>query len=263
MNNQKSLRIMTYNVRFDVDSPPNSWEERKKLIVELIQRESPDIIGTQECLYHQVQDLITLMPEYDWVGLGREGGSNGEYAAIYFKKDRFNVLEYDHFWLSDTPNVIGSYTWGNDIPRMVSWARFLDAKTGDQFYHLNTHFDHISENARFKGSQLIIERIASLDPVVPIILTGDFNTGVDTEPHQALLKKGNLIDAWDAADNTTNDHLGSFNGFKDPSGGKERIDWILFSGNIQTASIKIVDDQPNGLFPSDHFPVVAEMRIGK
>ncbi|MEK3890057.1 endonuclease/exonuclease/phosphatase family protein [Bacillus sp. FSL K6-3431] len=261
MENRKNLRIMTYNLRNNSDVPPNSWAERKELILELLQRESPDIIGTQECMYAQVQDMNTMLPEYDTIGLGREGGSNGEFMAIYFKKSRLEVLEYNHFWLSDTPDTIASCTWGNDVTRMVTWIRFLDLETGQQFYHLNTHLDHISVNARVKGAELIIKKVTSFDPELPIIITGDFNTESSSEPHQVFLEKGKFIDTWDAAIERINKDLGTFNDFKNPTGGKDRIDWILCRGNVKTGFIKIINDQPKGRFPSDHFPVMVDLEI--
>lgn len=261
MDNQKRLRIMTYNLRNNSDITPNSWVERKPLILELLQRESPDIIGTQECVFEQVQDMNTMLPKYDSVGLGREGGSNGEYMAIFFKKDRLQVLEYNHFWLSDTPSTVASCTWGNDVTRMVTWIRFLDNETDLQFYFLNTHLDHISGNARIQAANLIINKVSDFDKAIPIILTGDFNTDANTEPHQILLEQGKFFDTWDTATDRINKDLGTFNDFNDVTGGHERIDWILFRGNVITGMIQVINDQPSGRFPSDHFPVMVDLQV--
>ncbi|MCM3110856.1 endonuclease/exonuclease/phosphatase family protein [Lederbergia lenta] len=263
MDNRKNLRIMTYNLRNNSDVPPNSWAERKELILELLERETPDIIGTQECMYEQVQDMNTMLTNYDTIGLGRDGGSKGEFMAIFFKKNRLKVLAYNHFWLSDTPDTIASCTWGNDVTRMVTWIRFQDIETGQQFYHLNTHLDHISVNARVKGAELILKKVSTFNPDLPIIITGDFNTESGSEPHQVFLEKGTFIDTWDVATDRINKDLGTFNDFKDPTGGEERIDWILVRGNMQIGVIKIINDQVNGLFPSDHFPVMVDLHFTK
>lgn len=255
------LRIMTYNLRLNVDPSPNSWDERKSLIVDIIHRESPDIIGTQEPVFQQVQDLEELLPDYRWIGLGRRGGSKEEYMAIFYKKDRFKVIEYDHYWLSDTPETMGSITWDNACTRMVTWIRFLDRETGKQFYHLNTHLDHISEAARVQGAELIVKKCEELDESTPLILTADFNTGAKSDTHQVFLNKGNFIDTWDTATEHINPELGSFNDFKDPTGGDTRIDWILYRGNVQPGTIKIVNDIVDGRFPSDHFPIVVDVEI--
>lgn len=261
MNGNTILKLMTYNIKnaADILPSPHSWEERKGMIKELIQHESPDLLGMQECLVGQVFDAAEMLPEYDWVGLGREGGSKGEYAAIFFKKNRFKVLEYDHFWLSDTPHVIGSTSWGNSITRMVTWVRFVDVRTNLQFYHMNTHFDHESSNARVKSAQLIIKKIDEFDPNLPIIVTGDFNEDRHSKPYEFFLKEGALSDTWNMTNLRENEELGTFNDFHDPHGGKECIDWILVKGNIKTESVGIVANHAKGRFPSDHFPVVANL----
>lgn len=259
MTSTRQMRIMTYNLKCETATPPHSWNERKEMVADLIKRESPDLIGTQEGVYAQVCDLVDMLPEYDWVGLGREGGSKGEYAAIFFKKDRFRLLEYDHFWLSDIPHTISSATWGNYYTRMVTWARLLDMQTNQQFYHMNTHFDHESVTARVKSAKLVIRQIEDFERELPIILTGDFNTDMGSEPYMILLQEGGFSDTWNLAESRFNEELGTFNDFQDPHGGSERIDWILGRGDMIVESAGIVSDRPEGLFPSDHFPVVVDL----
>lgn len=259
------LRVMTYNLRYlnTIDQSPHTWAERVPAITKLIQMENPDIIGSQEALYQQIQDLTPELPEYNYVSLGREGGNKGEYSAIFYKKDRFTPLEYDYYWLSDTPNVIGSKTWGNQISRMVTWAKFLDKKSNQKFYAVNAHFDHQSPNAREKSAVLILEKIKEFDPTLPVILTGDFNAGPASLPHQILTQDGAFIDLWDTAQSRVNENLGTFNAFKDPAGQgpKRRIDWILGKGNILAKTIEIINYQKNGQFPSDHYPVVTDLTM--
>jgi endonuclease/exonuclease/phosphatase family metal-dependent hydrolase len=259
------LRVMTYNLRYlnSTDPSPHTWAERVPTIKKLIQREQPDIIGTQEAVYQQIQDLKDQVPEYNWIGLGREGGSKGEYSAIFYNENKYTPLEYDHYWLSDTPNVIGSKSWGNQIPRMVTWAKFLDKRSNKQFYVVNTHFDHQSTEAREKSAALILEKTKEFNPDLPVILTGDFNAGPTSLPHQTLTKDGEFSDLWDTAQTRVNEDLGTFNGFNDPTGqGPERrIDWILAKGNILAKTIEIVNYQKNGQFPSDHYPVMTDLTM--
>ncbi|WHZ58212.1 endonuclease/exonuclease/phosphatase family protein [Metabacillus hrfriensis] len=259
------LRVMTYNLRYlnSTDPSPHTWAERIPTIKKLIQREQPDIIGTQEAVYQQIQDLKDTLPEYNWIGLGREGGSKGEYSAIFYNENKYTPIEYDHYWLSDTPNVIGSKSWGNKIPRMVTWAKFLDKKSNQQFYVVNTHFDHQSPEAREKSAALILEKTKSFNPDLPVILTGDFNAGPASLPHQTLTKDGEFSDLWDTAQTRVNEDLGTFNGFNDPTGkGPEsRIDWILAKGNILAKTIEIINYQKNGQFPSDHYPVMTDLTM--
>ncbi|WP_338470928.1 endonuclease/exonuclease/phosphatase family protein [Niallia sp. XMNu-256] len=259
------VKAMSFNLRYknNNDPSPHTWDERVPTIRRLINMEKPDIIGTQEVVYSQLQDLENVLPQYNWVGLGREGGNRGEYSAIFYNEKDYTVLEYDHFWLSDTPEVIGSKTWGNNIPRMVTWAKFLDKKSNQQFYFVNTHFDHQSDNAREKSSELLVEVTNEFDPELPVILTGDFNAEPDSLPHQILTGDGAFNDLWDTAQTRVNEDLGTFNGFKDPTGGgsHKRIDWILGKGNMKTSEIEIVNYQKHGQFPSDHFPVMADITL--
>src|ERR1041385_8877637 len=135
-----TLCVMTYNLRYASPHPPDAWPDRRPLMRECIRNASPDLLGTQEGLYQQLRDLAADLPEYDWIGLGREGGSKGEFMAVFFRKSRFEPVAFDHFWLSDTPDIVGSATWGNTSRRMVTWVRFRDRQTGREFYFFNTHF---------------------------------------------------------------------------------------------------------------------------
>lgn len=255
-----NLEVMSYNLRYDNPNDPQTWEERLPVLQEYLLEKDPDIIGTQEALYNQVNDVDANLPGYDWIGLGREGGSNGEFMAIYYKEDRFTPLEYDHYWLSDTPKKIGSTSWGNSIPRMVTWAKFEDKETNKQFYFVNTHFDHESENARVKSAELIAERLNDFDEDIPVVLTGDFNTPLESESHQILTADDLFEDPWETAEEKINEDLGTFNGFNDATGGgaDNKIDWVLTKG-IDTKSVEIDNYQNNGYFPSDHYPVITEL----
>ncbi|KON83562.1 hypothetical protein AF332_27550 [Sporosarcina globispora] len=262
---EMDLRVMTYNLRYlnNKDVSPHTWEERRPTIRQVIHNEKPDIFGTQEAVYEQIKDLETDLPQYEWIGVGREGGSKGEYMAVFYDKNRFSPIEYDHFWLSDTPDVIGSTSWGNTIPRMVTWVKFLDTKTGQHFYFVNTHFDHRSAEAREKSAALIVEKIQEFDPELPILLTGDFNESPDSKPYQLLTTEGPFVDLWKVAETRINEELGTANAFQDPTGGgpERRIDWILSKGNVVTKTIEIVNYQKNGQFPSDHYPVITDVTL--
>ncbi|UVI33363.1 discoidin domain-containing protein [Paenibacillus spongiae] len=257
----KDLKVMSYNLRYASSSGSNSWEVRRPVMAQLLNKEKPDIMGIQEGLYHQLKDLHADMPQYDWIGIGRQGGSRDEYTAVFYNKNKFTPLEYDYFWLSDTPNVIGSKTWGNQITRMVTWVKFEDVKTKQQFYFMNTHFDHISVPARENSAELIVQKMNALDPLLPVILTGDFNVAPNTKPYQTLINEGKFADTWVEAETRINENLGTFNGFQDPTGGANRIDWILVKGNISVKEAAINNYTKNGQYPSDHYPVIATMVI--
>lgn len=256
------LRVMSYNLRYASTQPPDAWPDRRPLMQELIRREAPDVIGTQEGLYLQLRELAAGLPDYEWIGLGRAGGSKDEFTAIFFRRDRFEPVAFDHFWLSDTPEVTGSITWGHTYRRMVSWVRLRERATGREFEFWNTHFDHQVEAARQKSAALIRDRIAKTDPAVPLVLAGDFNCAAGgSRAHEILTKEAGLTDTWDAAPQRTNAGLNTFNDFKAPRHEGERIDWVLARRPVAVEAAGIVDYAGLPRFPSDHFPVTATVRF--
>lgn len=254
-----TLNVMTYNVRYAGYKPPNAWPDRRPILAECIRSLQPDIMGTQEGVYQQIKDMAADLPEYRWIGTGREGGSRGEFMAIFYRADRFDALEYDHYWLSDTPEVIGSATWGNTNKRMVTWVKFRDLLTKREFYVVNTHFDHQVQLARMNSAKLVRERINALKTTLPVFLIGDFNAVAGSNPAYEYLTnaEGGFTDSWNTAAKRTGEGLDTFNGFKEIGKKGQRIDWILYRGPVKPLSSDIVPYVKNGQFPSDHQPVVA------
>lgn len=256
------LAVMTYNLKFASSTPPNAWQQRRPLMRELLQEVSPDLIGTQEGLHQQLQDLAADLPEYSWIGMGRDGGNEGEFMAIFYRKTRLEPLSTNHFWLSDTPEVVASATWGNSNRRMVTWVKFEDRLTGQVFSHFNTHFDHQVQRAREKSADLIRTRVAALNTKLPVILTGDFNaTGGQNKAYDILLEGDFFRDTWQLAKNRSGEGLGTFNGFKSLPHDGSRIDWILVRGNLQVEKEEIVTFSRDSRFPSDHCPVLTWLRL--
>jgi endonuclease/exonuclease/phosphatase family metal-dependent hydrolase len=257
------VRVMTFNVRFAHTTPPNLWPDRRAAVREMIVRRAPDLIGTQEGLYPQLVDMQADLPGYAWIGLGREGGSRGEFMAIFYRTDRFTPVEFDHYWLSDTPAVVGSTTWGNAVRRMVTWVRFRDRRTGREFYHVNTHFDHQVPLSRLRSAELVLARARELDPALPVVLTGDFNAPAPGDTvYRTLTAAGAFADTWRAA-GRAEPPIGTFHGFggEVQARGGARIDWILTRGPVRTLDTEIVTDRRGTQLPSDHFPVVARVRF--
>ncbi|GAA2306098.1 endonuclease/exonuclease/phosphatase family protein [Streptomyces violaceusniger] len=250
------LAVMTFNLRYASDAEPNSWGQRRPVMRELLRRARPHLLGTQEGLYGQLRDIAhDLGQRYSWIGTGRMGGSRDEFMAVFYDTERLEPLEYDHFWLSDTPNVIGSNTWGGAVVRMVTWVRFHDRHTGEEFYALNTHLDHRSQNARERSAALITERLGGLDSALPRIVTGDFNVAAHGNPvYDAMLNGGTLVDAWDTAERR-GPLYGTFHGFGPLVPDGDRIDWILTSPGVRTRHAVIDTYARDGQFPSDHLPV--------
>ncbi|PRX97111.1 endonuclease/exonuclease/phosphatase family protein [Allonocardiopsis opalescens] len=257
------LHIMSFNVRFASDTPPNSWPERRPVLAALLQREQPTVIGTQEGLYAQLNDIQADLPNpYDSIGVGRQGGSRGEFMHVFYDSRRLAPLEFDHFWLSDTPLLIGSATWGNTVVRMVTWVRFADMRTGREFIFLNTHFDHRSEEARQRSAGLIRSTLEGFPAGTPLIVTGDFNTFPETSVSwQTLTEGGFLADTWLSADEQVTPYYGTFHGFNEPDPEAVRIDWILTSQGIRVPAAAINTFRRGSQWPSDHLPVQALVEL--
>lgn len=257
-----TLSVMTYNLRTANDNPGEEWSSRRHLVTKCIKGVSPDIIGTQEGLSWQLGHIADALPKYGWIGLGRQGKDQDEHMAIFYRKARLQPIEHGHFWLSDAPEVVGSATWGNIFPRMVTWVRFRDKKSGQKFYVFNTHLDHEVSLARLKSAELISKRISMLDPHIPVLLIGDFNCdAVTSKVYKLLVKEKGFTDIWSSAATKKGGAHGTFNGFGKFSLGNARIDWILARGHVQINSAEVIETIYNGLYPSDHFPLLAKLKI--
>ena len=256
------LRVMTFNIKYGTDRE-HPWEERRPAAVATIEEVAPDLFGTQELLFFQIQDLAREMPQYHWLGLGRAGGSEDEFMAIFYLHERFKVLAFDHFWLSETPETIGSISWDHTNKRMVTWVRFQDVSTGAEFYHWNTHFDHRSSLARQNSAALIRERINRQRPRAPVIVTGDFNAPQEGDVYQAMIaadgNRVDLQDAWTLAEEIVGEQVGTFHSWRGANENPTRIDWILVSPEWKVETARVVTSDLDGVYPSDHFPVVADL----
>lgn len=250
-----ALRIMTFNVRVPVDQGVNAWAGRRGLMVQVIRAAHPDVLGTQELTEEQGEYLAAHLPGYAWFGQGRDGGSKGEHMGVFYRTDRLEVLDSGDFWLSDTPQVPGSRTWGQPYPRMVTWARFRRRDGGGEFHYFNTHFPYRPEDVRPRllSAYEILGRIGRLPATARVILAGDFNCSPDTSVHAALTQS--LRDAWEAAPARSGPGktFHDFTGIPD-----QRIDWILSRG-FKVLDVQTVTTHEGVRYPSDHFPVVADL----
>ncbi|HWN93539.1 MAG TPA: endonuclease/exonuclease/phosphatase family protein [Methylomirabilota bacterium] len=258
-----ALRVATFNLRFASDKKPNSWAERRPVVRACIEEMAPDVMGTQGGVYPQLKDVAADLPDYEWIGLGRDGGSRGEFMAIFYRKARFEPLEYDHFWLSDTPNVIASTNWGNTNRRMTTWVRFRERASGRGFYVFNTHLDHALRSAREKGALLIRQRVQEVATNnLPVLLIGDFNAEPGKEKTYDMFLEGDFFaDTWRTARTRRNDDLDTFHNFRGAKKGTFRIDWILTRGSWECDANEVVVFSRDNQFPSDHHPVLARLRL--
>ncbi len=261
---EESLDVMSFNIRYGTARDgDNSWELRRRAVVDVIETYSPEVLGVQEALRFQLDELAEAMPRYKEIGVGRaDGVEAGEYAAILVDRSRLEVLDEGTFWFSDTPETPGSTSWGNDIPRICTWARVRERASERSFYVYNVHWDHRSQPSRERGAELLLRRIAQRSsPEDPVLVTGDFNAGESNAAFKRLLDD----DAVRFTDTfrTLNEEatgVGTFNGFEGETNG-EKIDAILASDGWEVLASEIVRDAPGGRYPSDHFPVVARVRF--
>ena len=259
----QTYRIATYNVRYDNKGDSlNPWQQRLPGIVQMINFYDFDIFGAQEVLNNQREDLSKALPGFDYIGIGREDGDKkGEFSPIYFKTDKFKLLQKGTFWLAETTDkpVKG---WDAALPRICSWGQFEDRKTGLRFFMFNTHFDHRGVQARKQSAQLILDKIKSIAGNAPVVLTGDFNVDQFNESYTLLNTSGVMKDAFTTAPIklATN---GTFNSFDITTKTDRRIDHIFLTAAFEAKRYGILTDTYNGKFPSDHFPVMIEVSYNK
>jgi endonuclease/exonuclease/phosphatase family metal-dependent hydrolase len=261
-SNAQTLKVITYNIRLDVDSDgANAWSFRKDYFTSQIQFYNPDIFGVQEAKPNQVIDISKALLDYNNVGIGRDGIGQGESSNIFYKKERFTVKESNTFWLSETPNII-SKGWDAAYNRVCTYALFKDLKTKKLFWLFNTHLDHIGEQARTKGIELILSKIKELNTKkYPVILMGDLNS--EPQEERILLLKKEMDDARAVSIDKPFGPSGTFNNFKHNEPVTRLIDYIFISKNsiLKVKKYAVLSDSKDLKYPSDHLPVYVEINL--
>jgi len=249
------LRVMTFNVRTPSPDGVNVWENRRDLFVRTIRDADPDVFGTQELHKEQGDYVVAKLPHYAWFGEGRRGGDGDEHMGVFYRTDRLKVLKSGNFWLSDTPNVPGSVSWGHPFPRMVTWALFERKADGRRFYFMNTHLPYRDEDEprRVKGAELIGTRVAKLPADLPVVLTGDFNSEPGGDTYKAFTRV--LQDTRTQVKAPQGPRL-TFHDFTGKA--TVQLDWVLVRG-FHARSFLTDDRRVDGVLPSDHFPLVVEL----
>jgi len=261
---------MTFNIRYDEPrDKENAWPNRKELVASMIRFHQADLVGVQEALERQMGDLEKLLPDYAWVGVGRDDGkTGGEFSAIMYRKARFSRFESSTFWLSETPGV-PSKGWDAAYPRVVTWVKIKDTTTGKLLFHFNTHFDHRGVHAREESARLLLKRISAIAGQLPVVVTGDFNFNESSIGYQILTGKtlekeiGSQSSLRDARYLSQHGHHGptsTFNEFKALIP-EMKIDYVLVKGTVRVLQHGALSDTWNGRYPSDHLPVLAEIVI--
>ena len=259
-----SLSVMTFNMRYDnPEDGQNNWRFRRERIAGVIKAQEVDVLGTQELLSNQFNDLSGLLTGYQGVGVGRlDGAESGEYCAVFFRKDRFTLLDSGTFWLSETPEVVGSLGWDGACERIATWVVLRD-RDGRELFFIDTHLDHVGQVARDEGVSLLMKRIETLSGGRPVILTGDFNSEPGSSVVAHVQKDGVLrCEKMIAAQRSGTDW--SFSDFGQiPEAERPLLDYIFVSGDIEAVRYEVLPDTFDGGYVSDHAPVMAVVKIAK
>lgn len=284
----QSYVFATYNVRNANRGDSiagNGWGQRYPYIALQIQFNGFDIFGTQEAKHHQLEDLKKAMPKYDYIGIGRDDGKlAGEFSAIFYRTDKFEVLEHGDFWLS-TETTFPNKGWDAALPRICTWGKFRDKQTGFTFLFYNLHMDHVGVKARAESAKLILKKMKEFPTELPTILTGDFNVDQNNESYTLLDQSGIMRDSYQIADLRYAPN-GTFNGFHPDRKTDSRIDHLFVTKEFSVQRYGILTDtyrseapekpqaEQNGNFPkevtmkkyvartpSDHFPVMIQVEV--
>jgi endonuclease/exonuclease/phosphatase family metal-dependent hydrolase len=262
-----SVKVMSFNVRYGTaNDGENHWDKRKDIVFDTIAGQGADVVGVQEALDFQMDQIGGALRGYASVGVGRDDGLRaGEWCGIFYRKDRFTAADSETFWFSNSPWTPGSKHWGNQITRICTWVRLVEKKTGRAFYVFNLHMDHQSQPSRVKSAELLARRVTARDPKDPVGVTGDFNMGLDNPAMLYLRRLGypnapvELLDTWRLLNPDTKEPA-TFHDFK---GGIEgvKIDHILVEQGTEVLDAQIDMSHKEGRYPSDHYPVTATLKL--
>lgn len=252
------ITVMSFNLRYDKpDLGVHQWEKRVGAIASVIQHYQPDLIGTQEGKAHQLSDLQALLPEYKFIGGDRTGTGEGEHCAVFYNPQRLELQQTKDFYLSDTPEIPGSITWDTRLPRMATWANFTVGNLGFPITVVNTHLDHENPKARELGAALVSLCLMEFPSEHHLLLTGDFNANPNTLARMILADNHKMQDALATLSLEQQKTFHEFTGEA-----WDAIDTIYCDRRFQLEQVIIDRQQWEGVWPSDHFPVIVKLIIG-
>lgn len=257
----QNFKAMSYNIKYDnVNDTVNNWNDRKAEMVDLLKNHNPDFIGMQEVIAHQLKYLDKALPNFKYIGVGRDDGKEkGEFSPILYNATKFKHINSNTFWLSKTPNNI-SVGWDASMERICSYGLFEDIETNKKLWVFNTHFDHRGTKARKKSAQLILKKIKLLNvDDLPVILMGDFNLSPEDKPIQRIQKK--MDDGLLISKTPMKGPKGTFNGFDIYDPMVKRIDYIFTTGFTVDTYLHIDERLKSGKHISDHLPVLLSITI--
>lgn len=262
-NTPVELNVMTFNIRYDnPEDSLNNWQYRKDVAANIVRMKNIDLLGTQEVLINQLNDLKERLSDYNAVGVGREDGKEaGEHSAIFYKKTRFTEVESGTFWLSETPEVPGSKGWDGACERVATWAILKEKTTNRKLLFMNTHLDHVGKEARQEGVTLLLNKAKERGQGMPVIITGDFNAHSDSDVIAHVTASGEFRNSNTIAKEAIGEY-GTFHAFgRIPEKRRSVIDYIFVTTPIEVAAYEILPDKLNDIYLSDHTPVTARIVI--
>jgi endonuclease/exonuclease/phosphatase family metal-dependent hydrolase len=256
-----ALKVMSFNVRMGIaNDGDDHWTKRREQLFALLRDQRADIVGLQEAMRFQLEEIVRAVPEYDFVGVGRtDGRQAGEYSAILYRTSRLTPRRSETFWFSDTPMVPGSMTWGNRYERICTWAYFED-REGPAFYAYNLHIDHESQPSRERSADLLMKTIEARAPKAPVVVTGDFNSGEDNPAAKTVGRT--LRDTYRVL-HPGEKEVGTFNGFTFGKTDGDKIDYVFVEPGTEVIAATIIRTSVSGHYPSDHFPITATVRLAR
>lgn len=258
----QDLSVLTYNIKYDNPSDSlNNWDNRKEFLISQLNFFKPDVFGTQEALFNQLENIETGLDNYAYIGLGRDfGDKRGEFSAIFYNTNEVELRKENTFWLSETPDK-PSKGWDAALNRICTYGLFRSRDEGKDFYVFNTHFDHMGDKARLESSKLILKKIEEINTNnLPVVLMGDFNLEEDKEGIQII--KSVLTDTHEASGSNAFGPSGTFNGFEFDKPVTRKIDYIFTTpDDFDILKSGILSDSKDCRYPSDHFPVYVEINF--
>lgn len=273
-----SIHVASFNIRYlnTRDKGELHWDVRKERVMTAIRHLEADILGLQEAFFSQIRDMQPALVDYHRVGVGRrDGKEEGETCSICFRKERFELMDHGTFWLSDTPELPGSVTWGNKVVRICTWARLMDRRSEESLYVFNTHFDHVSQESREQAARLVAQRIAGREHEdSPVMLLGDLNAAENNPAVRYLKGEAVVLDGGEAGPETYSDPLvdtfrvhhpdadevRTGHGFRGETAGA-KIDYVMVSSDVTVLDAEIDRTRFDGMLPSDHYPVRATVTL--
>ncbi|MDX2414487.1 MAG: endonuclease/exonuclease/phosphatase family protein [Bacteroidales bacterium] len=257
-------KIISLNIRYDNPRDgDNAWPARKEIVLSFLEDQQADMFGLQEVLWHQYAWLDSCLAGYSSVAAGRDDGlQKGEMTPVFFKSNRFDLLDSNTFWLSETPDVPGSKGWGAVLPRIVSWIKLEDKRSKEILYFFNTHYSHMSDSARLMSSKILSEQLQKIAGKENFVVTGDFNMLAESEAYKTMVSAGDSLikDSYYLSDTEPAGEAYTFNGFKNVSG-SGRIDYIFVRSGTRVKSHQTVNLKRDGIFISDHWPVISTISL--